>query len=428
MKLIALTIIMILTYSYMPSMMMFMLISLNYTLMMMSNSNFNYSNTMYFTDSFSMIMMSLTLTSTILIILSSNKYYSIKNTIIPILMILMMTFTFKNMLNFYIMFEIVLVPTMILISMKGKQQERLKASIYLIIYTITASLPLLITIISIKMNLSFNLTNIILYNFNIIMLLLMAFLVKMPMYFTHLWLPKAHVEAPLEGSMILAAVLLKLGGYGLIRFLPLCMKQINKMNYWIISISLLGATATSMNCIRQKDIKSLIAYSSVAHMGFVLASIFSMNFIGLTGAIIMMIAHGMSSSALFLLSNDMYLKFHSRNISLFKGMIMMMPNMTFWWFIYMAINMSAPPTINTFSEIMLMSSLISWNNNTILIIFMMSLATASFSMSMFINIFHNKFFSKKMMNSQQKIHLSMLFHSIPLIMMIMKMETFIMLM
>nr|WIM51597.1 NADH dehydrogenase subunit 4 [Corythalia opima] len=373
-------------------------------------------------DSTSLIMLLLSTMSILLISLSSSILTSISSKIIPILIILIMTFMSKHTLMFYIMFEMVLIPTLILITMNGKQPERLQASMYLVMYTIMASLPLLMTIIFWMNNPSFLLSQTTMLKYSMILFMMMAFLAKMPMYMIHLWLPKAHVEAPLEGSMILAAVLLKLGGYGIIRFIPLCISSINKMNYWIISISLIGATATSMNCIRQKDLKSLIAYSSVAHMGFVLTGLFTMNNIGLTGAIIMMIGHGLSSSALFLLVNDIYFKYHTRNTLMFKGMLTMMPNITFWWFMFMSLNISAPPTVNMLSEIFMMASLINWNNNSILMIFLMSLATASFSLMMFINIIHNKNEMLPSTQTPQKIFMSLFLHLLPPMIMISKPE------
>nr|YP_009158057.1 NADH dehydrogenase subunit 4 [Carrhotus xanthogramma]AKH36473.1 NADH dehydrogenase subunit 4 [Carrhotus xanthogramma] len=390
--------------------------------LMKFNNKFPIMSQFLLLDHTSLIMLMLTTTSILLIILSTSHLLLISKTIIPILIILIMTFMSDNIIMFYILFEMVLIPTMFLITLNGKQPERLQASIYLIIYTVTASLPLLISIIWMKYNSSFLFNITLSSKFSMIIFMMMAFLVKMPMYLTHLWLPKAHVEAPLEGSMILAAVLLKLGGYGIIRFLPLCISSINKINFWIISISMIGATATSMNCIRQKDLKSLIAYSSVAHMGFVLTSLFTFNSIGFKGVMIMMIAHGLSSSALFPLVNELYMKYHTRNIILFKGLMTTMPNVTFWWFMFMALNISAPPTINTMSEIMMMSSIISWSMSSSSLIFLMSLMTASFSLLMFVNIIHNKNELYVSLQTHTKIFTSLLIHFIPSILLIMKLD------
>nr|UXF58263.1 NADH dehydrogenase subunit 4 [Philodromus sp.] len=392
-----------------------------YMIIMMSLTSHKLMNKMFMMDKLSFIMLLLTMLSTSLILLSSSTFNKIKNMLIPIFIILMLTFTANNMFNFYILFELVLIPTFLLITMHGNQPERLQASIYLLIYTILASLPLLISIIYLK-NPSFLLMTINMTKFNLIMFMMLAFLVKMPMYFMHLWLPKAHVEAPMEGSMILAAILLKLGGYGLIRLMPIFNKSINKINLWIISISLLGTCYTCLNCIQQKDMKELIAYSSVAHMGLVLTGVFSYLNMGMNGSIMMMFAHGLSSSALFMLVTNLYNKYHSRNIMNIKGLLTIMPNMTFWWFILMATNMSAPPSINTMSEILLMSNLIMWNMSSMIMIMIITLMTTSFSMLLFTNLIHNKPQMNFSKSTYHKIFLSLFIHTIMMMMMLFKME------
>lgn len=387
------------------------------------NTNFLISiNNNFLLDKISLIIIILSLIRTLLIILSSSNYKNISLLIILILLFLILTFSFKRLILFYISFEIILIPTLILITKNGNQPERLQAGIYLLIYTILASLPLLIGILFIK-----NFSNFIFlqnsnFTTNFPLIFLLAFFAKLPIFFFHLWLPKAHVEAPVEGSIILAAVLLKLGSYGIIRFLIIIINKINKFNYWIIRLRIIGATATSLNCIRQKDLKSLIAYSSVAHIGFLLSRMITLNKIGLYGSLIIIIGHGFSSSRLFLLVNIIYTKYHTRNIISFKGLINSFPNIIFWWFIFIAINISAPPSINLISEIFIISRLINFNITITLIIFLLSLTSASFSIFIFINIAHNITEILPRNQSYSKLFLSLSIHLIPLIFISIKLE------
>lgn len=157
---------------------------------------------------------------------------------------------------------------------------------------------------------------------------MLAFLVKIPLYGVHLWLPKAHVEAPVAGSMVLAAVLLKLGGYGIIRLLPMLEPLTKELSYPFIILALWGIIITGSICLRQTDLKSLIAYSSVSHMGLVVGAILIQTPLGLAGATILIIAHGLTSSALFCLANTNYERTHSRTIVLARGLQIVLPLIT----------------------------------------------------------------------------------------------------
>ena len=199
--------------------------------------------------------------------------------------------------------------------------------------------------------------------------LVLAFLVKFPMYRVHLWLPKAHVEAPVAGSMILAGVLLKLGGYGMYRVLPHILIFINYISEFLISLSILGGVYVSLLCLRQFDMKSLVAYSSVLHIGICIIGLFSLNIYGLVGAYVIIIGHGFCSSGLFFLVNVLYSRSNSRSIVINKGVLNIIPRIRFWWFIILFFNISAPPSINLLGEIYVINSLISWGFMNIVFLF-----------------------------------------------------------
>ena len=180
-------------------------------------------------------------------------------------------------------------------------------------------------------------------------MLTLAFFVKFPIYYVHLWLPKAHVEAPVTGSIILAAVLLKLGGFGLWRCRVFFL--INKIVLIFLIISLVGAGVISFICVRQTDIKVLIAYSSVAHIRIVVARILFQHRVGFFSGIIIIIAHGISSSAIFAGAHLIYLCSNSRNIILSCSLLRIIPIFSLLWFVLCLGNMRTPPTINFFSEV-----------------------------------------------------------------------------
>nr|AWV84337.1 NADH dehydrogenase subunit 4 [Chonosia atrodorsalis] len=348
--------------------------------------------------SYSLILLSMWLT--FLMILSSpfykKNYLSYFLSMVILLMILLIiSFMSMNLMLFYFFFESSLIPTLIIIMGWGYQPEREWAGYYLLFYTLFASLPMLMSILYLY---KVNMTNIMVLmniklNIYIYFGMVLAFLVKMPLFMFHFWLPKAHVEAPISGSMILAGVLLKLGGYGLIRMQNIMPLMFLKYGYFWISISLFGALMISLLCMVQVDLKSMIAYSSVAHMGLVISGIMTMNLWGLKGSYYMMIGHGLCSSSLFCLANILYERTASRSILINKGMLTFMPSMTLMWFLMCASNMSCPPTINLAGEIMIINSLVVWNTLTLMFLSLCSFMAACYSLYMYSYTQHGLFFS-----------------------------------
>nr|YP_009236751.1 NADH dehydrogenase subunit 4 [Telchinia penelope]AMJ17210.1 NADH dehydrogenase subunit 4 [Telchinia penelope] len=314
-----------------------------------------------------------------------DKYFLLN--IIFLMMMLYLTFSVMNLFMFYLFFESSLIPTLMLIIGWGYQPERIQAGMYLLFYTLFASLPLLMGIFYIYQEMNYMVMYMMkFYDYHLVTLylsLMLAFLVKMPMYFVHLWLPKAHVEAPISGSMILAAIMLKLGGYGLLRILLILQKINFSLGYIWVAISLIGGFYISLKCFCQIDMKSLIAYSSVAHMSIVIGGIITMNYWGYLGAYILMIGHGLCSSGMFCLSNVNYERMNSRSLYLNKGMMNFMPTMSLWWFLMMSSNMAAPPSLNLMGEISLINSLVSWSWLSMILLTMISFFSAGYSLYLY---------------------------------------------
>jgi proton-translocating NADH-quinone oxidoreductase chain M len=289
--------------------------------------------------------------------------------------LLIAVFSVLDLLLFYIFFESILIPMFLIIGIWGARERKIHAAYQFFLYTLFGSVLMLLGIILIYKEVGTTHVEILLttsFNVDLQKILWLAFFasfaVKVPMIPVHIWLPEAHVEAPTAGSVLLAGILLKLGTYGFLRFsIPMFPEATIFFTPLIYTMSVIAIIYTSLITLRQIDLKKIIAYASVGHMNFVTLGIFSLNIQGIEGSLLVMLSHGIVSSALFLCVGILYDRYKTRIMKYYRGLTLVMPLFSITFLFFTLANMSVPGTSSFVGEFLILNGIFQVNVITTLL-------------------------------------------------------------
>lgn len=300
---------------------------------------------------------------------------------------LMLVFTTQNLLLFYIAFESVLIPMFVIIGVWGSRERKMHATYQFFLFTLVGSVMMLIAIIYMYATCgSTELSCLVSQKFVGLpasfmwVAIFIALAVKVPMFPVHIWLPEAHVEAPTAGSVLLAGILLKMGGYGYLKFLlPVFPTECHTFKLYVLVLALIGVGYSTLTTIRQIDLKKIVAYSSVSHMNYAVVGLVVCTLSSLEGAVLTMIGHGFVSSALFICVGSLYERHGTRVLYYYSGLVNVVPIFSLYFLMFTLANVSLPGTSNFTGELLIFIGVYPYSSFVAIFLAIMTLFSAVYS-------------------------------------------------